>query len=128
MGEERIYSVQKHDASRLHYDLRLEKDGVLKSWAIPKDPSKDPSDKRLAIETEDHSLDYADFEGEIEEGQYGAGTVELWDKGIYEEVKWREDEIIVDISGDKLSGKFVLIRFQPDEDPDNWLFFKKKGS
>lgn len=122
----KIYTVQKHDASTLHYDLRLEKDGVLKSWAVPKGPSEDPSDKRLAIETEDHDLDYADFEGEIEEGKYGAGEVELWDEGTYEEVKWEENEIIVDIHGDKLDGKYVLIRFKPEKEPENWLFFKKR--
>lgn len=126
LGEKRIYSIQKHDASQLHYDLRLEKEGVLKSWAIPKGPSEDPSDKRLAIETNNHSLEYADFEGVIEEGNYGAGEVELWDKGVYEEIKWKENEIIIDLNGDKLDGRYVLIRFQPEEDPDNWLFFKKK--
>jgi len=125
--EDKIYTIQKHDASTLHYDLRLEKDGVLKSWAVPKGPSEDPSDKRLAIETEDHDLDYADFEGEIEEGEYGAGEVELWDEGTYEEVKWKENEIIVDIHGDKLDDKYVLIRFKPEEEPKNWLLFKKKG-
>ncbi len=126
LDEKRIYSIQKHDASQLHYDLRLEKEGVLKSWAIPKGPSEDPSDKRLAIETNNHSLEYADFEGVIEEGNYGAGEVELWDKGVYEEIKWKENEIIIDLNGDKLDGRYVLIRFQPEEDPDNWLFFKKK--
>ncbi len=122
----RIYSIQKHDASNLHYDLRLEKDGVLKSWAIPKGPSDDPSDKRLAIETEDHPLDYADFEGEIEEGKYGAGKVVLWDEGTYEIIVWEENKIIIDINGEKLDGKYVLIRFKPEEEPENWLLFKKK--
>lgn len=125
MGELK-YSIQKHDASTLHYDLRLEKEGVLKSWAIPKGPSQDPSDKRLAIQTEDHPLGYAFFEGEIEEGQYGAGKVQLWDKGSYDPIKWKENEIIIDIHGEKLVGKYVLIRFKPDENPKNWLFFKKK--
>ncbi len=125
MGELK-YSIQKHDASTLHYDLRLEREGVLKSWAIPKGPSEDPSDKRLAIQTEDHPVDYAYFEGEIEEGRYGAGTVEVWDKGTYDVVKWREDEIIIDIDGEELSGQYVLIRFQPDEDPITGSFFKKK--
>lgn len=91
------YSIQKHDASNLHYDLRLEREGVLKSWTIPKGPSKDPSDKRLAIQTEDHPLDYAFFEGKIEEGKYGAGTVTLWDQGSYEPIKWKENEIIINI-------------------------------
>ncbi|MFW5933006.1 MAG: DNA polymerase ligase N-terminal domain-containing protein [Candidatus Hadarchaeota archaeon] len=121
------YSIQKHDATNLHYDLRLEKEGVLKSWAIPKGPSRDPSEKRLAIETEDHPLDYVFFEGKIEEDRYGGGTVSLWDRGSYEPVKWGEDEIIVDLDGEMLAGKYVLIRFQPEENPENWLFFKKKG-
>lgn len=120
------YSIQKHDASTLHYDLRLERDEVLKSWAIPKGPSEDPSEKRLAIQTEDHPVDYSFFEGEIEEGQYGAGKIEVWDRGSYEPIKWKDDEIIIDIHGEKLTGKYVLIRFQPDENPRNWLFFKKK--
>jgi len=126
-NKKRIYSIQKHDATSLHYDLRLERNAVLKSWAIPKGPSEDPSDKRLAIETEDHPIDYADFEGEIEEGKYGAGGVELWDKGTYEEVEWEKNKIVVDIDGEKLNGKYVLIRFKPDEEPENWLFFKKKN-
>ncbi|OUJ18487.1 ATP-dependent DNA ligase 3'-phosphoesterase domain [Methanonatronarchaeum thermophilum] len=126
MSKSRIYSIQKHDASTLHYDLRLEKEGVLKSWAIPKGPSTDPSTKRLAIETEDHEKGYAFFEGEIEEGRYGAGEVTVWDKGSYKPIKWETNEIIIDIDGEKLNGKYVLIRFQPKENPENWLFFKKK--
>ena len=125
MNEEKIYSIQKHDAKNLHYDLRLERDGVLKSWAIPKGPSTDPSNKRLAIQTEDHELEHAIFEGEIEEGKYGAGTVEVWDKGSYDTVKWKKNEIIIEIDGEKLNGEYVLIRFQPEENPNNWLFFKK---
>lgn len=123
--EEKIYSIQKHDASQLHYDLRLEKDGVLKSWAIPKSPPKDAGRKRLAIQTEDHPLEYAFFEGEIEEGKYGAGTVEVWDRGSYEIEKWEENKIALDIQGEKLKGRYVLIRFKPKEEPKNWLFFKK---
>ncbi|WGI18149.1 DNA polymerase ligase N-terminal domain-containing protein [Methanonatronarchaeum sp. AMET-Sl] len=126
MSEDLIYSIQKHDASTLHYDLRLERDGVLKSWAIPKGPSKDPGVKRLAIETEDHDIDYAFYEGEIEEGNYGAGEVVLWDRGSYQPIKWEKNEIVIDINGDKLDSKYVLIRFKPEENPENWLFFKKK--
>ncbi len=121
--KEKTYTMQKHDASSLHYDLRLEKEGVLKSWAIPKGPSE--TDKRLAIQTEDHDLDHAHFEGEIE--GYGAGKVELWDEGTYETVEWEENKIVVDIHGERLNGKYVLIRFKPEEEPDNWLFFKKKS-
>lgn len=88
--------------------------------------SDDPSKKRLAIETEDHPLDYADFEGEIEEGNYGASEVELWDKGTYEIIEWKDNKIILDINGKRLDGKYVMIRFKPNEEPQNWLFFKKK--
>ncbi|MFW6040721.1 MAG: DNA polymerase ligase N-terminal domain-containing protein [Thermoplasmatota archaeon] len=122
----KIYSIQKHHASTLHYDLRLERNGVLKSWAIPKGPSDDPSQKRLAIETEDHGLDYAYFEGEIEEKEYGGGKVELYDKGYYKVLEWEDNKIVIDLDGEKLDGKYALIRFKPDEEPENWLFFKMK--
>src|SRR5258705_8902764 len=108
-----IFVVQKHDASRLHYDFRLEINGVLTSWAVPKGPSMNPADKRLAVMTEDHPLEYADFEGVIPEGQYGAGTVMVWDKGTYElEADIPPDEqltrgkIDVALQGEKLRGGF----------------------
>jgi len=122
MGKNNIYLIQKHDASHLHYDLRLEMDGVLKSWAIPKSPPTEKGVKRLAVQTEDHPVDYADFEGVIPEGQYGAGRVEIWDRGTYELEKKESDEIIIIINGKKLKGRYCLIKFKGQE--KNWLFFK----
>jgi DNA ligase D-like protein (predicted 3'-phosphoesterase) len=119
----KIYVMQKHYASHLHWDLRLEKDGVLKSWAVPKEPPTKKGTRRLIISTEDHPIDYADFEGEIPEGQYGAGKVEIWDSGTYEEEKWRVDkEIIVHLKGKRLNGRYCMIRFKKVE--DGWLFFR----
>lgn len=120
-NDSRIYVIQRHDASNLHHDLRLEMDGVLKSWAIPKEPPTEKGIKRLAIQTEDHPLSYANFEGTIPEGQYGAGDVEIWDKGTYDLEKVEEDKIIVRIHGEKLEGKYCLIKFSDEE--KNWLFF-----
>ena len=121
-GKNNIYVIQKHDASHLHYDLRLEMDGVLKSWAIPKSPPTEKGVKRLAVQTEDHPVDYADFEGIIPEGQYGAGKVEIWDRGTYELEKRKDDKIIIRINGKKLKGRYCLIKFKGQE--KNWLFFK----
>ncbi|MBS7634982.1 hypothetical protein KEJ34_05770 [Candidatus Bathyarchaeota archaeon] len=120
--EGRIYVIQRHAASHLHYDLRLEKDGVLKSWAIPKEPPTIKGVKRLAVQTEDHPVEYANFEGVIPEGEYGAGKVEIWDSGTFNVEKWDENEIIVHIHGEKLKGRYCLIRFKGQE--GNWLFFK----
>ncbi|MBW3018895.1 3'-phosphoesterase [Candidatus Woesearchaeota archaeon] len=118
-----IFVVQKHDASHLHYDFRLEMDGVLKSWAIPKGPSMNPKDKRLAVETADHAKSYAKFEGTIPEGQYGAGTVKIWDKGTYKLLEKTPKEIKFVLKGKKLHGEFTLVKFRP---PNNWLLIKKK--
>lgn len=116
-----IYVIQKHYASRLHYDIRLERDGVLKSWAVPKEPPIKKGLKRLAVQTEDHPLEYANFEGTIPEGEYGAGTVEIWDKGTYKAEKWDEDEITIQVNGRKLSGRYCLIKFKKEKDA--WLIF-----
>ncbi len=129
-----IFVIQKHEASHLHYDFRLEIDGVLVSWAIPKGPSPNPTIKRLAIQTEDHPLDYAYFEGIIPEG-YGAGEVMVWDLGIYENLKdvtmkkaLKEGRIEIFLEGQKLEGGYALIRtkYGKDESKKNWLFFKMK--
>ncbi|MDQ1276859.1 MAG: hypothetical protein QG610_2437 [Euryarchaeota archaeon] len=122
-----IFVVQRHDATNLHYDFRLEMDGVLKSWAVPKELPKNAGTKRLAIETEDHPLGYADFEGEIPEGQYGAGKVEIWDKGTFELLKHNGKEIVVTLHGDELEGEYVLIKTKYGKDDKGWLLFKKKA-
>jgi DNA ligase D-like protein (predicted 3'-phosphoesterase) len=120
-----IFVVQRHDARNLHYDFRLEINGVLKSWAIPKEPPKDAGIRRLAIETEDHPLAYADFEGEIPVGEYGAGKVEIWDRGTFEILKHEEKEILVTLEGKELRGIYVLVRTKYGKRENGWLFFKK---
>ena len=116
------FVVQKHYASTLHYDFRLEKDGVLKSWAVPKGIVTTKGVKRLAVEVEDHALEYADFEGDIPEGQYGAGKVEIWDYGIYDEEVWQPQKIVFTLHGRRLIGRFCLIRFAKAGEK-NWLIF-----
>jgi bifunctional non-homologous end joining protein LigD len=130
------FVVQKHDATRLHYDLRLELDGVFKSWAVTKGPSLDPHDKRLAVEVEDHPLDYGDFEGTIPKGQYGGGTVMLWDRGYWAplgnedpEKALRDGELKFVLAGEKLKGSWVLVRFKHDRNAgkrNNWLLIKHR--
>jgi bifunctional non-homologous end joining protein LigD len=127
------FVVQRHEATRLHFDFRLEIDGVLVSWAVPKGPSLDPRDKRLAIRTEDHPLDYAEFEGRIPEGEYGAGTVVVWDEGTYEnrtrkrrkpvpiEEAVEHGHLTVELEGHKLRGAFSLNRMGDGQ----WLLIKK---
>ncbi|MBN2014801.1 MAG: 3'-phosphoesterase [Candidatus Altiarchaeota archaeon] len=129
-GEKRIYVIQKHKATHLHYDLRLEFDGVLKSWALPKEPPKDEKTKRLAVMTEDHPIEYAEFEGIIPEGQYGAGKVEVWDTGTFGLEERSNEKIVANIHGKKLTGKYALIKLKPTArypGENNWLFFKLKG-
>jgi bifunctional non-homologous end joining protein LigD len=132
-----IYLIQRHAATRLHYDFRIEHGGVLKSWAVTKAPSRDPAVKRLAVEVEDHPLDYGTFEGTIPSGNYGAGTVQLWDRG-----EWEPQEPDVDaalergalkmiLHGERLSGGWALVRLKSDRGKpskrNNWLLIKEKG-
>ena len=132
----RRFVIQKHDATRLHYDLRLELAGVFKSWAVTKGPSLDPHDKRLAVEVEDHPLDYGDFEGTIPKGQYGGGTVMLWDRGYWEpegrkspEQALAKGDFKFTLEGERLHGSFVLVRMRNDRDGSkrtNWLLIKHR--
>lgn len=130
------FVIQKHDATRLHYDLRLELDGVFKSWAVTRGPSLDPADKRLAVEVEDHPLAYGDFEGTIPKGQYGGGTVQLWDRGYWEpegklspQRQLEKGDLKFTLDGKRLQGSFVLVRMKHDRDGGkrtNWLLIKHR--
>ncbi len=129
------FVIQRHAATRLHYDLRLELDGVFKSWAVTKGPSLDPKDKRLAVEVEDHPLDYGDFEGTIPKGQYGGGTVMLWDRGFWAPLEGldaqkalKKGELKFAVEGERLHGEFVLVRLKrrEGEKRDNWLLIKHR--
>src|SRR5262245_31786443 len=130
-GAARAFVVQQHAARALHYDLRLEIDGVLVSWAIPKGPSLDPEQKRLAVQTEDHPLEYADFEGLIPAGNYGAGAMIVWDRGVYRCVDGRsaaqglaDGKLDLALEGHKLRGRFGLVRTKRGAGRD-WLLFAK---
>lgn len=125
-----VFVVQEHHARRLHYDFRVAKDGVLKSWAVPKGIPQEPGTRRLAVQTEDHPVEYSEFEGVIPEGQYGAGIVKLWDRGFYEVKLWTEDKIEFRLNGTKLSGMYALIRpkkssLKPQKQ-NQWLLVKMK--
>src|SRR5579859_977725 len=132
-SERRRFVVQKHAASRLHYDFRLELDGTFKSWAVTRGPSMDPHDRRLAVEVKDHPLDYGDFEGTIPAGQYGGGTVMLWDRGYWDsddpEAGFRKGDLKFNLYGDKLHGSWVLVRMRHDRtggNRTNWLLIKHR--
>lgn len=137
-NEQPIFVIQEHDASSHHFDFRIEVDGTLKSWAVPKGPSTDPSEKRLAVPTEDHPLDYADFEGVIPEDEYGGGTVIIWDRGPYENItekdgdlravtdSLKEGHLLIRLHGEKLQGGYALQRFRDgdDDEDEQWLLIK----
>jgi len=134
------FVIQRHQASHLHYDFRLEMEGVLKSWAVPKGPSLNPNDKRLAMMVEDHPYDYGSFEGEIPKGNYGAGVVEIWDKGTYEHISIKDPvegnkqllkdlkngSIKIVLKGKKLKGEFALVKMKGDKPSNSWLLIKHK--
>jgi DNA ligase D-like protein (predicted 3'-phosphoesterase) len=124
-GDNLIFVIQEHHARRLHYDLRLENGGVLKSWAVPKGMPESARQRRLAVETEDHPIEYANFEGSIPEGQYGAGTVKIWDKGHYETKVWEDNKIEFTLNGQRLKGRYILVRLKKAGDKD-WLLLKGK--
>ena len=120
-----IFVIHRHEASHLHWDLRLEIDGVLKSWAVPKEPPKIKNVKRLAIQVEDHPLKYAKFKGIIPEGNYGAGKVEIWDKGNYKLKEKTKNKVEFILHGKKLKGNFVLVKTRYGNKPEkSWLWFK----
>jgi DNA ligase D-like protein (predicted 3'-phosphoesterase) len=133
------FTIQKHSATSLHYDLRLEVDGVLASWAVPKGPSLDPRDKRLAMRTEDHPLDYLEFEGVIPKGEYGGGPVIVWDRGVFQNVSETrrgkemdlkeaigKGDVKVVLLGEKIKGAYALVRTSDPGDREQWLLIKKR--
>jgi DNA ligase D-like protein (predicted 3'-phosphoesterase) len=133
-GKQPIWAIQKHDASSLHYDLRIEVEGVLASWAVPKGPSTDPRERRLAMPVDDHDMEYANFEGVIPEGEYGAGAVLIWDRGTYRNLKEGSDapsvaqqiedgHVTIWLEGEKISGGYSLIRIATGDD-ERWLLVK----
>lgn len=122
------YVVQEHHARTHHFDFRLEKEGVLKSWAVPKGIPEDAGIRRLAVQVDDHAREYASFEGEIPAGQYGAGKVTIWDTGTYIAESWRERKVVVRIRGKRIKGAYVLVKLSPKgKGADvNWIIFRKK--
>jgi DNA ligase D-like protein (predicted 3'-phosphoesterase) len=133
------FSIQKHSATSLHYDLRLEVDGVLASWAVPKGPSLDPRDKRLAMRTEDHPLEYLEWEGVIPKGEYGAGPMIVWDRGVFQNISEtrggqpmelsdaiEKGDVKIFMLGEKIKGAYALVRTGPAGDREKWLLIKKR--
>ena len=124
-SEQPIFVIQEHHASHLHYDFRLSLDGVLKSWAVPKGVPEEKGIKHLAVETEDHPLEYANFEGEIPKGEYGGGQVLIWDRGEYVLEHRDQDKVVFELKGTRLTGRYSIVRFKGRESsPKNWLIMK----
>lgn len=121
------FVIHKHLARKLHFDFRLELGGVLKSWAIPKEPPLKERIKRLAIQVEDHPISFMNFEGVIPEGVYGAGKIQIWDKGMYNLKERTSDKLIFELYGKKIEGNFCLLKFKKEKQKNNWLFFKIRG-
>lgn len=119
------FVIQEHYARTHHFDFRLERDGVLKSWAVPKGLPEQPGIKRLAVQVDDHDLSFGDFEGEIPPGDYGAGKISIWDRGDYDSVEWADDRITFTLHGHRLHGGFHLIRFKHGK-PGEWLIFMRQ--
>ena len=138
--DKKIFVIQKHEAKNTHFDFRLEINGSLKSWAVPKGPSMDPAQKRLAIETEDHPMSYADFEGVIPEGEYGAGTVAIWDSGTYEnrseidgknvgiDEAYEKGRIKINLAGTRMKGFWALIKTKYMGRDNQWLLIKERDN
>ncbi|MBW7898338.1 putative DNA ligase-like protein [Candidatus Brocadiaceae bacterium B188] len=120
------FVVHEHDATHLHYDFRLEMEGVLRSWAIPKGPSMNPAEKRLAVQVEDHPIEYIDFEGIIPQDQYGAGAVVVWDSGTYVPIDMQNDKMSFSLKGRILKGNFTLIHLKGKAKGNEWLLIKQK--
>lgn len=123
MSQTLRFVVQEHHARTHHFDLRLEKDSVFKSWAVPKGIPSEPGVRRLALQVEDHELLFGEFEGDIPAGEYGAGTVKVWDRGDYSPVEWSDDRILFTVRGGRMKGRFSLIRFRHG-DPRQWLLVR----
>lgn len=119
------FVVQEHHAKRLHFDFRLELNNTLKSWAVPKQPPLKQGIKRLSVQVEDHALDYINFQGTIPKGQYGAGTVKIWDKGTFKLIERTDNKLEFELKGKKMKGVYELVKFSKSG-PKNWLLFKKK--
>lgn len=118
------FVIQEHHARTHHFDFRLEKDGVFKSWAVPKGLPEEPGTKRLAVQVDDHDLAFGDFEGQIPSGTYGAGDVTIWDKGTYDAEEWTTNRIAFELQGTRASGRFNLVRFKYGK-PNEWLIIKR---